>query len=296
MKQVRYFFGVAVFLIVLLGCGASGAPETGEEAVETRQVAVETTTLAPRTIRDFIVLSGEIEAPPAVAALPETAGELTVLNATVGQRVQRGNEIARVDPSQPGRRFAESPVRAPISGTVTSVPVQLGQQVSPQSSIALIVDIAQSDAVIRVPERFIGQVRVGQRVRLLFDAYPGIDFSATVRRRASQLDPQARTLEVRAGFDRWDERILPGMTARAEIVLTERVNALVVPQQALLRRDGSVFVFVVTEDEVASLREVTTGIEIDGEAELVSGVRDGDRIVTRGQNLLEDGSPVLVIR
>ncbi|MFP4508779.1 MAG: efflux RND transporter periplasmic adaptor subunit [Spirochaetaceae bacterium] len=296
---MKHFFPYLILLIpfvLLVSCGVPEDEQTTTDNDEQRQIAVRALVMEPRTIRDVITLAGEIEASAAVDALPDTAGELTFLGVSTGDRVERGEVIARVDPSQPGRRFSESPVQAPIDGTVVSVPAQTGQQVTPQLPIARIAALERAELVMRVPERFVGQVSEGQLVRARFDAYPDVVFTARVRRRAPQLDASSRTLEVRARFDRFDERILTGMSARAELVLTERTDALVVPQESLIRRDGETFVYVVDGGDVALRRDVETGIESDGNVEIIDGLTAGDQVVTRGQNLLEDGTPVLVIR
>ncbi|MFW6234252.1 MAG: efflux RND transporter periplasmic adaptor subunit [Spirochaetota bacterium] len=296
---MKHFFPYLILLIpfvLLVSCGVPEDEQTTTDNDEQRQIAVRALVMEPRTIRDVITLAGEIEASAAVDALPDTAGELTFLGVSTGDRVERGEVIARVDPSQPGRRFSESPVQAPIDGTVVSVPAQTGQQVTPQLPIARIAALERAELVMRVLERFVGQVSEGQLVRARFDAYPDVVFTARVRRRAPQLDASSRTLEVRARFDRFDERILTGMSARAELVLTERTDALVVPQESLIRRDGETFVYVVDGGDVALRRGVETGIESDGNVEIIDGLTAGDQVVTRGQNLLEDGTPVLVIR
>lgn len=296
MKRFFLFLSVSIAVLLLASCEAPEEVQTTTGDEETRRIAVQTLLLEPQTIRDVITLTGEVEAPDAVDALPDTGGELTFLGVSVGDRVRRGDVIARVDPSQPGRRFAESPVQAPIDGTVVSVPAQTGQQVTPQLPVARIAALESAELVMRVPERFVGEVSTGQRVRVSFDAYPGIVFNAQVRRRAPQLDASSRTLEVRSRFDRFDQRILPGMSARAELVLTERSEALVVPQQSLLRRDGETFLYIVNDDDIAMRRTVVTGVEIDGNAEIIEGLTPGAQVVTRGQNLLENGAPVLVVR
>ncbi len=282
-------------LIVLSACTPGALRRDTAARTDEPVVAVEARRIIPDGIRQYITVNGEVEPASIVDVFPSATGELTEVAIGVGDQVTRDQVIARVDSSRPGQVFAPSPVRAPISGTVTRMQARVGAQVSPQAPIARIATTSELQLVTVVPERFIRHVAVGQTAAVRFDAFPDREYRAQVARLAPVVDPQARTLETTLVFTSVDDRVRPGLFARIELVLSELPDALTVPQAALVRRDGLTYVFVVGDEDRVELREVTAGIESDGRVELRQGVSEGDRVVTRGQNLLDDGALVRVV-
>ena len=295
-RRGRIYLSAALMLALLFVSCTPGRPRRIPTTSEEPAIAVEAPRITPAPVRHSISVNGEVEPLSSVDVFPASAGELVEIPVAVGDRVVRDQVIARIDPSRPGQVFTTSPVRAPISGTVVRLPARIGAQVSPQSPIARIATTDQLQIVTAVPERFIRATVVGQRAVVRFDAYPDRVYEARVNRIAPAVDPQARTLETILSLAEADARIKPGMFARVELVLAEQPAALTVPLPAVVRRDGRPYVYVLdAAEERAHLRPVTTGIESDGRVELTSGVDEGQRVVIRGQNLLDDGARVRVI-
>ena len=291
--RVVLFMAIAiVFLAACLpGARTRGSGADAEESV----VAVEAQPIRPDGIRETITVNGEIDPVSSVDVFPTAAGELIEIRVAVGDRVRRDDVIAKVDPSRPGQVFSPSAISAPIAGTVTRLSARVGAQVTQQAPIARIATTDVLQLTTFVPERFVQGVAVGQTATVRLDAYPAAEFSARITRLSPVIDPQTRTLETILRLTTRDARVRPGMFARVELVLNERPDALTVPQPAVVRRDGRPHVFVVGVGDRAELRPVTTGIESGGRIELVSGVSVGERVVTRGQNLLDAGTPVRVV-
>ena len=284
-----------VIVITTLAACLPGGRSRGAADAEQPVVAVEAQPIRPDGIRETITINGEIEPVSSVDVFPTAAGELIEIRVAVGDRVRRDDVIARVDPSRPGQVFTPSVIGSPIAGTVTRLSARVGAQVTQQAPIARIATTDELQLTTFVPERFVQGVAVGQSATVRLDAYPTAEFAAQITRLSPVIDPQTRTLETTLGLTTRDARIRPGMFARVELVLNERPDALTVPQPAVVRRDGRSHVFVVGDDDRAELRPVTTGIESGGRIELVSGVSGGERVVTRGQNLLDAGTPVRVV-
>lgn len=295
LPSCKLFVMIVVIAPVLLGsCVPAGVRRRAPADAGVPTVAVAAEPIAARGIRRTITVNGEVEPVSSVDVYPSAGGELIAVAVRVGDTVSRNQIIAQVDPSRPGQVFSSSPVLSPIAGTVTRLTARTGAQVSPQTPIARIATTGELQIVTFVPERFISDITVGQIASVRFDAYPDRQYAAVVERSAPVVDPQARTLETTLLLSGPAPGIRPGLFARIELVLEEQPRALTVPQSAILRRDNQTFVFVV-HDERAQMRRIETGIESDGRVELVSGVAAGERVVTRGQNLLEDGSPVRIV-
>ncbi|MFW6363630.1 MAG: efflux RND transporter periplasmic adaptor subunit [Spirochaeta sp.] len=289
----------ALSLFIIPGCTPQQDPDTAisAEDVEDEEVttAVAGQILEPQLIRSYIAVSGEIQPVSTVDVFPETAGELIELSVEKGDRVNSGTVIGQVDPSRPGQRFSASPIRAPISGTIIAVTPRVGSQVSPQTTIARIATTSDLEILTMISERYISRITPGRSAEVFLDAFPDELFPARIAQISPVVDRQTRTLETTLRFNRADSRIRPGMFARVQIILEERPDALVVPQNAVMRRDGNIYVYVIDENNRARRREVTIGIEIDGNAELRSGVAAGEQVIIRGQNLLENGSLVRIV-
>lgn len=296
---MRKLLLTALAVLLAASCGPGNnddaSVESEEQAEELVRIAVRVQELQPSILQNYILVNGEIRPESSVDAFADTAGTLIRLDIRRGDRVQQGDVIGEVDPSRPGQRFAASPIRAPISGTVVAVNPRIGSQIAPQTPVASIATTERLEIVSSVPERRISQLRTGTRASVRFDGIPDVSFSARITQLSPVVDPMTRSLETILRFDRHDSRIKPGMFAQVRIITEQRENALVVPQNAVLRRDNSVFVFVLDENDIARRRPVEIGIEIDGMAELRSGAAAGDRVVVRGQNIVDDGSAVRIV-
>lgn len=297
---------VIAALLALAACGTPGAAD-GEgstdadngEVVRGQNVdtvfAVNVTPAVEGEINDYIEVNGDVQTRTTVDVFADAVGELSRLLVRVGQRVSAGETIAEIDPSRPGANFALSPVPAPISGTITRLPAQVGATVTQAAPIAQISRTNELEVVTRISERFISKVAVGLPALVRLDAFPDQQFEATVWELSPVVDPLTRTLEVKLRFDRFDPRVRAGMYAEIRII-TERKDGIVkVPSDVMLRRFGETFVFVVRDDDTAERRNVNPGIEIDNKLEITEGLEPGELVVYQGQTLLEDGSRVRVI-
>ncbi len=276
------------------GDNGGGDQATGEQNVDS-VFAVNVTPAVQGEINDYIEINGDVQTTASVDVFSDTNGEIARLYVRVGQTVQAGETIAEVDPSRPGQNFSLSPVRAPITGTITRLPARVGAQVAPSAPVAQISRTTDLEIVVAVAERFISKVSRGLPAVVNLDAFPERTFNATVTDLSPVVDPLTRTLEVTLRFDRPDPVIRAGMFAEVRIITEQKDNIVKVPSDVLIRRFGDTFVYVVTEDNTAERRIVNPGIEIDNKIEITEGLAPNERVVYQGQNLLEDGSQVRVI-
>ena len=263
--------------------------------------AVNTTSPAQGQIRDYLALSGDIVAGSTVDTYSEAAGKITRLYVGAGSVVRKGDPIALVDPSRPGMNYVESVVRAPIGGTVVSLPAQLGMTISQQVSLAKIAGGGGLEIKLYVAERFISRIRLRQPCEITLDAWPGEIFRGTVHEIAPTVDPASRTMEVRVNVDNRDAKLKAGMFAKVRLITEIKENIVKIPANALVERFGESFVFVVEanydsgEGFVARRRNVSPGILIDGVLEITERLSPADEIIIRGQTLLQDGARVNII-
>jgi multidrug efflux pump subunit AcrA (membrane-fusion protein) len=263
--------------------------------------AVNTTTPAQGQIRDYLALSGDIVAGSTVDTYSDAAGKITRLYVGAGSVVRRGDPIALVDPSRPGMTYVENIVRAPIGGTVISLPAQVGMTISQQVSLAKIAGGGGLEIRLYVAERFISRIKLRQACEITLDAWPGEVFRGSVSEIAPTVDPASRTMEIRVNVDNRDSKLKAGMFAKVRLITDVKDNIVKVPANALVERFGESFVFVVEPDydsgegSVARRRTISSGILIDGVLEITEGLSPTDEIIVRGQTLLQDGAKVNII-
>ena len=142
-----------------------------------------------------------------------------------------------------------------------------------------------------VAEKDMSQMFVGQSARIVPNAYASREFDGKVKYIGDLLDPDTRTVRVRVAIDNRDGLFKPGMFARVSLVLAQRENALLVPEQAIVPRGDGQFAFRVVEGK-ARLTKVETGLRRPGEVEVTSGLEAGQTIVADGQLKLQDGAAV----
>ncbi|MDT8428890.1 MAG: efflux RND transporter periplasmic adaptor subunit [Pseudomonadales bacterium] len=186
-------------------------------------------------------------------------------------------------------------VTAPISGIVTQRLVNQGNMVQANNVLFTLVDQDSMEAVLNLPQKELSRVAVGQAVTLQVDAWPEHNIPGQIRRVRPQVDADTGTFRVVAALDNSSRLLQAGMFGRVEIILGVRTDALLIEEQALITRDDRAFVYVV-RDNVAVLTFVQPGIRQNGLVEIIAGLQAGDLVITTGQQMLEDGAIVEVIK
>ncbi len=188
-------------------------------------------------------------------------------------------------------RLAKTLIRAPFEGIAGLRQVSPGAYARAGQDIARLEGIGTLKLDFRVPETYLRQIRNGQSLTVTVDAYAGESFSGAIYAIEPSVDEATRTVLLRARLPNPGVRLKPGMFARVSLVLAQRENALLVPEQAIVPRGDGQFVFRVVEGR-ARLTKVETGLRRPGEVEVTSGLEAGQTIVADGQLKLQDGAAV----
>ena len=169
-----------------------------------------------------------------------------------------------------------------------------GETVAANAPLLRIVELNPLTAVFFVTERDYALLRSGQRAGLGTDSYPGEVFPGEIVRIAPVFRSDTRQARVEVRVDNSGLRLKPGMFARISLVLERVAETRIVPEQALVTRDGNSGVFVVADDgKSVAWREVSVGIR-EGDRVQISAENLGSRVVVLGQQLLKDGSPIAI--
>jgi len=296
-KKKFLFLGLALILASLfVSCSKEEQPVVVEEVTEEEPIyAVTVSNAVQGELKDYLEFGGDVSAKTQVDVLPDAVGKVVSVNVKVGDYVYKDQTIAVVDPSRAGMNYAQSVVKAPISGTITAVNAVVGGIASQQLSVAKIAKTDDLKITMNVPERYVSKIQVGQKAELRFDAYPGEVFEAVITEVSPVLDPTSRTMGVSLELSKKDKRIKAGMFARVKLITDTHSNIVIVSESALVSRYGDAYVFVVEPDSTVEKRLVKAGIRVDDKREILEGLSNGEQVVVRGQTLLEEGTKVNVV-
>jgi multidrug efflux system membrane fusion protein len=193
-------------------------------------------------------------------------------------------------------------VRAPFDGELGVRHVEVGQFLTAGTQIVSLTDLSELYANFTVTEKDSGNLKVGQTVRVLVDAYPGRTFEGTITAIEPQISSDTRNIRVQATIANPDHILKPGMFATTTVVLPDKPPVVTVPETAVDYTLYGDSVFLITEKKeddgktsLTSVRTfVRTGNRVNGRAEILSGLKPGDRVVAVGQLKLQSGAAVAI--
>jgi membrane fusion protein (multidrug efflux system) len=192
-------------------------------------------------------------------------------------------------------QLAKTRIHAPFSGRLGLRNFSVGDFVKEGSDLVLIEDLASMKVDLKLPERFLGQLRRGLEVEVTVDAFEGRNFRAILDAIDVQVDANGRSVVARGLIANPDAALRSGMFAKARIVLRDKPQAVVIPEEAITPVGGELFVYRVVEGK-ARMTRVSSGQRRDGKVEITAGLSAGDLIITAGQlKIQRDGQEVRVI-
>lgn len=184
-------------------------------------------------------------------------------------------------------------VRSPINGVVNKRYVDPGEFVQRGNPVADLVDNNTIRIYVNVPEMDIRYLKVGQKVHVKIDAYPESSWTGQIDFVALKADRATKTFSVRVVVENSDGRIRPGMIAHVAFLRRLIPHALAAPLFAIVDKGGERIVFV-EQDGQAQARTITVGVIHGDKAEIVKGLRAGEKLIVTGQHDVEEGTRVSV--
>ena len=189
-------------------------------------------------------------------------------------------------------------IRAPFAGLLGIRQVDLGQYLSPGTTIVQLQQLTPIFVDYTLPERHLKQLEEGQTVRVVVSAYPGESFVGRVTAVDAAVNPATRSIQARATLENADGRLRPGMFAEVTTEQGEPRRVLTIPRTAVSYNPYGDFVFVIKDGEdgnkVVQRTQVTTGTAQQGQVEISQGLKVGQQVVQAGQLKLRDGQPVRI--
>jgi membrane fusion protein, multidrug efflux system len=218
--------------------------------------------------------------------------EMAYLNAKYGA------ETARAASRVLAERLARTIVRAPVAGVLEERHVEVGSLVSPGTPVARIVDARTVKVSGGVPERFAGEVRRGSEATIQVDALGAAELSGTVSFSGSAVHTGSRTLPIEIVVPNASGALKPGMVATVRLARGQAGEAILVPQEAVLREEGGYVLYVVGERdgvEVAVRREIVLGATQGNRVVVSAGLEAGERLIVVGQQKVAPGDRLEIV-
>lgn len=186
-------------------------------------------------------------------------------------------------------------LRSPLDGVVVGKGIKVGELVMMGGGTPLmeIVDNRSIDAEFQAAEKDLSYLKEGRAVNVQVDALKDGNFKGVITRVIPAVDNQSRSFKVKVAMPNQGEQLKSGMFAQISLITYENPQALLVPREAVLKRDGKTVVFVMNNGR-AEMKEVKTGVYDNKNYEIVSGLAAGEILIIEGQHVLNDGDDVRV--
>jgi len=261
---------------------------------------------------DFVAKGGVLcQIDPADATLAVQKAELAVRNAQMtldrsesmaaeklisAQELDKARyerDVAAQSLAEARYRLGKTTVKAPFAGRVTLRRVQTGQTVKIAEELFTFASFDPLVARIFLPEREVMGLKAGQEVRLSLRASEATRFDGRIRQISPVVDTASGTVKVTVEAVRPPSSVRPGAFVSVELLRERRPNALLVPRPAIVRELQETYVYVA-DGEKARRRAVEVGLEEGDHVEILSGLKEGEPVVTAGQGGLKNDSPIKV--
>ena len=178
-------------------------------------------------------------------------------------------------------------IRAPFAGEIIERAAVRGAMAEMGKPLFTLADATALWAMVNIPESQLPRAQVGQKVQLTVESLPGRTFTGTLTWLSARVDERTRMAQGRVEVANADGRLKAQMFARARIVTSNSDQAVVVPQSALQNVSGTTVVFVKSSEDVFEARPVQLGAKLNGDVEIVAGLKATEPVVVAGSFALK---------
>ncbi|QEK11798.1 efflux RND transporter periplasmic adaptor subunit [Crassaminicella thermophila] len=204
-------------------------------------------------------------------------------------------EQARINLENAKLKLSDCIVKAPISGFITSVGINKGEMASSNMPA---VTIANLDTVIietSISEHLINKVHKGDEVDVFIKSASQKPFKGKISALSPAPTKNGLTYPIKIALDNKDALVKAGMFAEISIVSDKKENIIAIPSDAIVIKDGNEVVFLIDNNQ-AKEQKVSLGLDNGKYVEILKGLKEGDIIVIKGQNYLEEGNKIEIIK
>jgi len=289
MVSPRKTIAVVFMALVLLGCQREEEKKLATEII----IPVKVSKVEFRNLEETVDYVGNIRAQEEAVIYPKVNGKIIEKVKEDGSLVNKGEVVAYIDRDEVGFKFEKAPVESPLAGIIGRVYVDIGENVTTQTPIALVVDMRRVEIDLDIPEKYYSKIALDQKAKIKVDAYPDEEFSGRVTKISPVVDLSTRAAPIEIVIDNPESKLRSGMFSKVSLVLAEHKNVPVILKEAIMGKEPNSYVYVI-ENQKAALRKITLGIRQGPYYEVKGGIIEGDLVVIMGQQKLYDGAQVIM--
>ncbi len=185
-------------------------------------------------------------------------------------------------------------IKSPISGRVGERLAKIGRRIQPTDKLFSVVNYNEMIAVVYVPEKNLGQLKLRQKANVYSDHMPNEIFDAWIKRISPVVDPSSGTFKVTVGVRNRKNMLRPGMFVNVQIIVDTHKDVVLIPKTAIIYENEYMYVYIV-RDGIAHKIRLTPGFADNEKVESLQDIEPGDKIIIIGQSGMKDKTPVTVI-
>ena len=206
--------------------------------------------------------------------------------------VETGLEKAKAMEAMMRQNLEDTKLYAPFTGVIAKRSVEEGANILPGVSLFKLVSIDDMDVKVPVPENEIGAIRTGQAATVTVPALENREYRGTVLKKGVEANPVTRTYNIQIRLNNPQSELMPGMVCKVILTQDGMEQQIVIPNKSVqITPDGRRFVWLA-EGNVAKRRFITTGVLTDNGIAVVSGLAEGEQVITEGYNKVSEGMKV----
>lgn len=204
-------------------------------------------------------------------------------------------KVAEADLALIQAQLSKTRIVAPFAGQVGARRVSPGAFLRAGGPITDLAQIDELRIIFYAPERYLSELRPGAPVAVSTTAYPGYKLKGKIDVVEPVVDPATRSVKIIARVSNSSRRFRPGMSANVWAVLSERKNALMIPDEAVFAEGDQNLVYLVKPDSTVTRTIVTLGTRLKDAVEVLKGLEPGAKIVRAGHQKLFEGAKVIPV-
>lgn len=188
--------------------------------------------------------------------------------------------------------LSQARIVAPFAGFVGPKLVSIGDYVTKGQQLTTLTDRSELRVDFHLPERYLEHIKLGQVVNIEVPTQKKLHVEGKVTYISPIVDELTHSIALEATIPNEDNKLAPGLFVRIKQTLHNRPHALMIPQSSIVPSISGPKVYVVNKDSTVTLTRIRTGQSKDGHIEVLSGLKSGDRVVSAGQQRLQDGAAI----
>ncbi|WHH60873.1 efflux RND transporter periplasmic adaptor subunit [Petroclostridium sp. X23] len=186
-------------------------------------------------------------------------------------------------------------VRSPIAGVVSSRNIEVGEFASSAAASMTVMDLSTVSVDINVPENVINKIKLEDKVQIRVDGAGMNTVDGTVSSISPAADVKTQSYPVKIALENKDQLLKSGMFAEVDFVVERIENTVAAPLTALIDEQGIKYIYVA-EGDTAKKRQIKTGASDGKFIQIIDGVKENELVIVKGQNLLQDGSKITIVK